>query len=128
MYSLMKMNERGVALLRLVPEARVGRKLTYYGVELYTPVAIVSSSKIAPTETEVVTANQRAHFRFGTFRPQKHAALIEINPALNQYGVAVGPRVVEPTDAESDLSIYFTAHKQLDIADLEWIVRIYLLV
>jgi hypothetical protein len=51
---------------------------------------------------------------------------VEPNPALAEYGQVQGLYRIHPESGEQRLGIWFTAHKSVDVAQLEYLVRIYM--
>jgi hypothetical protein len=56
----------------------------------------------------------------------RNVAEVEANPALAEYGQVQPTRKVHPDSGLIQLGVWFTAHKQLDLKDLEYCVRLYM--
>jgi hypothetical protein len=88
-------------------------------------MAELLSGKEAGTLVTVLAANQRAVLRLGTIAPPRYQALLCANPDLAESCTLQFPTIVEPHE-EQALDVYITAYKQLDLAQVDWWLRIYL--
>lgn len=51
---------------------------------------------------------------------------VEANPVLAEFGQVQPSYRIHPDSGEKRLGIYFTAHKELDLTELEYLVRVYM--
>lgn len=77
--------------------------------------------KASPNQHLEVVPNCTIHVR------GSQAVMIHYNPALQQYGNHSGSHVVWPGNDEHTPSFYMSFRKGINLADLEWAVRISLL-
>lgn len=55
-----------------------------------------------------------------------HMVLVEPNPELSSYGSTQAGHRVHPGSGEQRLGVWFTAHRSLDVRDLDYLVRLYM--
>jgi len=63
--------------------------------------------------------------KLGTIAPLKYTAVVVVNPEFNLNATVTGPGIVEPKWI-TDLNLYITAHRVVDLEALDWYCRIYL--
>lgn len=51
---------------------------------------------------------------------------VEPNPALAEYGQIQPPYRLHPDSGKQQLGIWFTAHKNVDLTELKYLVRLYM--
>jgi hypothetical protein len=124
-----------------VNHARVGAHLGYTRAETLTikPLpsklglevrptdkthAVLLSGKDKDTEVRQIGPNQRASIHIGRIYAPKYQAKVVLNPALFAVSTAQIAEVIEPGEGQ-DLVIYITAHQRVDLAELQWLVRLY---
>jgi len=90
-----------------------------------TVSAELLTGKDAGTIINTVAANQRAVLKLGTIAPLKYTAVVVVNPEFNLNATVTGPGIVEPKWI-TDLNLYITAHRVVDLEALDWYCRIYL--
>lgn len=123
-------NTRVNMYLRPKAAEGLGTRITRskFGVEFYANTAATAellSGKEAGTSVQKVAANQRAKLLLGTVEPTKYQAIVSLNPALNEVATVQAPLILEPKE-EIQLSLIINAHKEVDLAKLDWYCRVYL--
>lgn len=131
MSSLVKLNlsSRQTNYLKLdcPPWVGIRNTKTALGLELSGGKAIyLGGEKAGEDAGDVIKANQRVEIQLGVLKPAKYHVLIEANPALHRVGVVTHPRMVEPGD-KLELSLFIRAEKQVDLTELDWLIRLYML-
>lgn len=98
------------------------------GIQLAGGTPIILGGEKDGTELAgtVLKANQRVALHLGKVAPKKYHVLLETNPTLGAYGSVQCPRILEPEDG-TDLVVHFRAERQLDLAELPWVLRLYML-
>jgi hypothetical protein len=75
----------------------------------------------------IIKANQRVTIALGKLKPFKYRFLVQVNPALfPKCNVQV--QTLYEIGEQADLTLYIQAYKQLDLYDLPYLVRIYMIV
>lgn len=132
MSSLLKLNmpSRWTNYLRVQPAEGVNMRNVPSGlaVELHTRHAVLASGDKAGDSVEgtVIKPNQKVYLPLGVINPAKYHALLEVNPKFYLDGNVGVPRILEPNE-EIELVVSFRADKTVDLEDMSWTVRIYML-
>lgn len=97
-------------------EFRFGKNYLYLDVPLAT------------MEDMEVKRNQHIFIEAGGTINVKGRDIVEVepNPALAEYGQVQGSYKVHPDSGEKRLGVWFTAHKQVDLSQFEYLVRLYM--
>lgn len=72
-----------------------------------------------------IKANQTVLIRLGDVNPQKFHMMLVTNPDLSRAGTVGAPSLIEPEP--TTLSITFRAARQVDLLELSYLARLYLL-
>lgn len=96
-------------------------------------VTIVASSPTFMTDKDgevikdgVVKAGQRCQFSLGNIRAEKYHVMLIANPELLQAGYLGGLSIIEPYETAA-LSFLFKAERQVDVAKLPYLFRLYII-
>lgn len=131
------------SLIKLASPRLVGRELkivepegvilsgtpSYMGVQFE---GVPQISKVSGKETGPIEAGEKLHhqaryeFFFGTVRPTKYHALVEVHPELHKLGQVGHLSILEPQE-DVDLFFTFQPFGACDLTYIPWYVRIYLL-
>lgn len=97
------------------------------GVELFgsPEVIFVGGENDGKLVDGAVRANQTVLIKLGSISPQKFHMLFVPNPDLARAGTVGAPSLVEPEPTE--LTITFRAARQVDLSELKYVARLYLL-
>ncbi len=99
--------------------------IAFVSDSISAPEATVISGKDAGTTVSTIAPNQRATVRVGIVNPYKYTAIVAINPEFNAIATVQHPNMIEPNEL-TQLDLVVTAHKEVDLAKLEWYCRVYL--
>lgn len=78
-------------------------------------------------EGSVVKAGQSVQLRFGSVSQTRYECLVTYHPQLSQTCVVSTPSVISHGDGAVPLCVTVTAFKQIDLAEFDWFVTLYLL-
>lgn len=121
--------------LRLV-EPTGSRVKNHMGVEMDEGVVPTLSRKyqyieipVRLPEDTVIKRNQHVFIPAAAHIHIKgsNVVAVEANRVLAEYGAVQPMQLIHPGEERSQLGIWFTAHKQLDLAELTHCVRLYML-
>lgn len=127
----LSMASRQVGYLRAEyhPGVRAKNTNSNLGIELSgNPVIKIASGKDAGEllEDTVLKANQKVSIELGVFKPHRFHGHLIVNPELTMAGTVAGPVLVEPDEA-TVLGFTLRPDHQIDLADIKWMMRIYLI-
>lgn len=119
-----------LAYFRYEAAPMVERSLTSssMGMQLITgEITLVSGEKKGQlVEDGQVKPNQSVKLSFGTIQPNHYHALVTVNPEISKAGSVGVVTLVEPEDA-TDLEIILRTTVGINLHDLAWHVRVYLI-
>ena len=115
----------GLDLAANVSGKNVARNLGY---RLSGINAIYLTGQKAGEELEgsVVKAGQSVQLRFGSVSPSRYECLVTYHPQLSQTCMVSTPSVISHGDGAVPLCVTLTAFKQIDLAEFDWFVTLYL--
>lgn len=115
--SLLGLSERAKHSVELAPKA----KGLYLG---HPEVSILAAKATNKEDKPVLAANSVVKLSFGRIAPTKHPVLVDLNPALLEYGhVSLCGRYLP--GEETELFLVLTLFKSLSIEELPpWQVRV----
>lgn len=97
------------------------------GVELFgTPeVILMGGDNDGKSPEGPIRANQTVLIRLGNVHPQKFHMLLVVNPDILRNGQVGSPSLIEPEPTSLDFT--FKASRQIDLSELPYLARLYLL-
>jgi hypothetical protein len=99
------------------------------GIELLGGTVELTSGEHAGTilaPDSIIKANQRIVINAGEIWPNKYHVILQPNPILYYYGTVSCPTIIEPED-HIPLDVTVRMDKQFALADLNWVLRMYLI-
>lgn len=107
------------------------RELTYkgYGAKIkwsdMVKLRILSGKDEGEIDGSVLPAQRRAEIDFGQVLPVKLNVQIQPNPILFKYGVVQAPNFLDP-DEEQELKMYVNTYVSVDLSELDYLLKAYL--
>lgn len=130
MSALVKLNNtsRQSGYIRLEAADGVTSRSTSSGMGLQVSGGkmLSATGEDAGGEVDAIRANKRGIIHMGTISPSRYQVLVEVHPDLHMLGAVGHARIIEPGDS-IPLDIYINAHRSVDVAALEWTVRLYMI-
>ncbi len=130
MSALVKLNNtsRQSGYIKLEAADGVTSKSTSSGMGLQVSGGkmLSATGEDAGGEVDAIRANKRGIIHMGTISPSRYQVLVEVHPDLHMLGAVGHARIIEPGDS-IPLDIYINAHRSVDVAALEWTVRLYMI-
>ena len=96
-----------------------------YGADITGLPAVIKKVDGEPLDGTVLKTNQRVELVLGTINP-KRVLLIAVNPVLYQSGT-VQTATAYPPNSKEVLSIQIQTNKGLDLASLDYLMRIFVM-
>jgi hypothetical protein len=96
------------------------------GLQVSGGKMLSATGEDAGGEVDAIRANKRGIIHMGTISPSRYQVLVEVHPDLHMLGAVGHARIIEPGDS-IPLDIYINAHRSVDVAALEWTVRLYMI-
>jgi len=118
--------QSGYVRLEAVDNVEMRSTTTGLGLQISGGKMLSATGDDAGSEVESIKANKRGIIHLGTISPSKYQVLVEVHPELHMLGTVGHARIVEPGDS-IPLDIYITAHRSVDVANLPWTVRLYMI-
>lgn len=97
-----------------------------WGVEVIRPESILGLTSKEPIEDTILKAGQKAILDFGTVTKNKYQMFIEPNPILHTVALISGPTLFEPDQKETPLFLVVRAEKQINLEEIPWFLKIFL--
>ena len=98
-----------------------------WGVELIRPELIIGLTSKEQVEDPILKAGQKVVLDFGTVSKNKFQMLIEPNPILHSVALISGPTMFEPDQKETPLFLIIRAEKQINLEEIPWFLKIFLI-
>jgi hypothetical protein len=128
--SLLSMtNQRNKNRFGLSDEFESRTTIGGFGLEIqnYSSVEVLSGTGAGPlVDSTELPAQRLSVIRFGTISPQKYNAMVEVNPDLIAQCDVQFARLFEPRETNS-LELYIRPRVKVDLAELKYLIRLYLL-
>lgn len=129
MSSILRIARKGIALteLGLPPDTPgVALSASKRAAELNAVGTLASGKEAGVPVPDEVKPNQRITWDFGTLRPREYQVAVTVNPLLLELGTVSCPSMLEPRE---EVNLKVTLHSAVggSVAQLDWIVRLYLI-
>jgi hypothetical protein len=128
--SLLSMtNQRNKNRFGLSDEFESKTTIGGFGLEIqnYSSIEVLSGTGAGPlVDSTELPAQRLSVIRFGTISPQKYNAMMEVNPQLISQCDVQFVRLYEPRETNT-LELYVRPRAKVDLAELQYLIRLYLL-